>query len=162
MIAGNQFSILLGLSSQCHNGLQEQPIFCNEEDKLPSLSLCFWVTHHPHPLLSKGFLFFFMKSFVRAANCCFCDVTQTKRKSKHWSIVGYWWRFGDHQILCGRQDEQQLNHKLTCVYLCVWRSINDYRALVDYHAHDSLQRQITGVNILIPKQTSQSYILQKV
>ncbi len=64
-----------------------------------------------------------MKSFVHvgAANCCFCDVTQTEHNSKHWSIVGCRRRFGDHQSLCEGQEEQQLSHKLTCE--CVWMCV---------------------------------------
>lgn len=98
---------------------ERKPIFCNKENKLLSFSLCFWVNTTPTPSLSQAFI---MKSFVhvRAANCYFCDVTQTEHKSKHWSIVGCRQRFGDHQILCAGQEERQLSHKLTCVCVSLW------------------------------------------
>lgn len=116
MIAGNQFSILLGLS------LSQWPQRANlfyatrrinfylfpfsSESTRPRL------TKKEKPLLSQAFI---MKSFVhvRTANCCFCDVTQTEHNSKHWSIVGCRRRFGDHQVLC--EGQKQLSHKLTCV-----------------------------------------------
>lgn len=133
---------------------KSKPIFCNEEDKLPSLSLCFWVTTpHPTPRCQK--LLFFLRDLLFIYGLQIVVFVMWRKRSiglntgPLWDIGGVW-------------IQHQLNHKLTCVYLCVRRSINDYRALVDYHAHESPQRQSLRVDILTPKQTSQSYILQKV
>lgn len=119
MIAGNQFSILLGLS------LSQWPpranlSSCSEEDKLHLFPFASESKKKKTLLLSQAFI---LKSFVHvgAANCCFCDVTQTEHNSKHWPIVGCRRRFGDHQILCKGQEEQQLSHKLTCV--CVMERV---------------------------------------